>query len=63
MLWVYGHYNYLNSLSAGDILYTPESEVYRRQILTYKDGPRAERVMNETSVSESQINPFNHHAA
>ena len=28
----------------GDRLYTSESAVYRRQILTYKDGPRAERV-------------------
>ena len=25
-------------------LYTSESDVYRRQILTYKDGPRTERV-------------------
>ena len=29
---------------SGDRLYTSESDVYRRQILTYKDGPRAERV-------------------
>ena len=28
----------------GDRLYTSESDVYRRQIMTYKDGPRAERV-------------------
>ena len=28
----------------GDRLYTSESGVYRRQILTYKDDPRAERV-------------------
>ena len=28
----------------GDRLYTSESDVYRRQILTYKDDPRAERV-------------------
>ena len=28
----------------GDRLYTSESAVYRRQILTYKDGPHAERV-------------------
>ena len=27
-----------------DRLDTSESDVYRRQILTYKDGPRAERV-------------------
>ena len=29
---------------AGDRLYTSESDVYRRQILTYKDGPRASHV-------------------
>ena len=28
----------------GDRLYTSESDVYRRQILTYEDGPRAQRV-------------------
>ena len=28
----------------GDLLYTPESDVCRRQILTYKEGPHAERV-------------------
>ena len=28
----------------GDRLYTWESDVYRRQIPTYKDGPRTERV-------------------
>ena len=28
----------------GDRLYTSESDVYRRQILTYKDGSRAERL-------------------
>ena len=31
-------------LSLRDRLSTLESGVYRRQILTYKDGPRAERV-------------------
>ena len=30
-------------LQCGDRLYTSESDVYRRQIMTYKDGPRAER--------------------
>ena len=34
----------------GDRLYTSESDVYRRQILTYKDGTRAERV-NLSSVA------------
>ena len=28
----------------GDRLYTSESDVYRRQILKYKDGPSAKRV-------------------
>ena len=27
----------------GDRLYTSESDVYRRHIVTYKDGPRTER--------------------
>ena len=31
-------------LQRGELLYTSESDVYRRQNLTYKDGPRAERV-------------------
>ena len=30
-------------LSARGRLYTSEHDVYRRQIMTYKDGPRAER--------------------
>ena len=36
MLWVYGHYRYFNSVSAGIV-----SDVYKRQILASKDGPRA----------------------
>ena len=35
VLWVYGRYKYVNSFSAGT--------VFRRQILTSKDGPRADR--------------------
>ena len=31
-------------LRCGDRLYTSETDVYRRQNLTYKDGPLAERV-------------------
>ena len=31
-------------LQCGDRFYTPESDVYRRQILAYKDSPRVERV-------------------
>ena len=41
MLWVYGHYNYCNSFSAGI--------VYRREILMSKDGPRTERVHPSTT--------------
>ena len=33
-----------NFFQCEDRLYTSESDVYRRQILTYKDSPRAERV-------------------
>ena len=32
------------TLSARDRLYTSEYVVYRRQILTYKDGTRTERI-------------------
>ena len=42
MLWVYIHYTYFNYFSAGT--YTSKSDVYRRQILTYKDRPRTERI-------------------
>ena len=31
---------------SGDCLYTSESDVCRRQILTYKDGLRTERIKN-----------------
>ena len=57
-------YNDFNSFSAGtvfirqnltstdgDRLYTSKSDVYRRQILTYKDGPRAERVKRKTETT------------
>ena len=40
MLWVYDHYIFFNSFSAR----MSESDVYGRQNLTSKDGPRAERV-------------------
>ena len=33
-----------NPFSAGERLYTSESDVCRRQILTYKDCPRTERI-------------------
>ena len=35
----------LNLLKRSDLIYlTSESDVYRRQILTYKDDPRTERI-------------------
>ena len=34
----------------GDRLYTSESDAYRRQMLTYKDGPRTERVNEVASL-------------
>ena len=34
--------NIASPFQRGDRLYTSESDVCRRQILTYKDGPRAE---------------------
>ena len=36
----------MTKFQRGDRLYTSESDVYRRQSLTYKDGPRAESVNN-----------------
>ena len=48
MLWVYDHYKYFIFLSAGIVFYTSESNVYWRQIVTYKDDPRAERVNTNT---------------
>ena len=43
MLWVYDHAKYGNSFSTWAV-YTSDYDVYRRQILTYKDGPRAQGV-------------------
>ena len=39
----------------GDRVYTSESDVCRRQILTYKDGPRTERFNNSYSVIETTV--------
>ena len=44
MLWVYDHNKYISYFSAGIRLYTSQSDIYIRQIMTWKDGPRAERV-------------------
>ena len=40
-------------LQCGDRLYTSESDVYRRQILTYKDGPRTERLPTKQGTQSS----------
>ena len=44
MLWVYMAIITIYLFQSGDRLYASESDVYRRQILTYKDDSRAERV-------------------
>ena len=41
-----GWYVVINPVSEGDRLYTSESDVYRRQILTYKVNQRAEIITN-----------------
>ena len=47
MSWVYDHSKYFNSLVR---LYMSESDIYRDQILTYKDFLRVERVKTEIDV-------------
>ena len=42
--------NVFEYLQCGDRLYTSESDVCRRQILTYKDGPRAGRVNADKKI-------------
>ena len=62
----YSHYKYFNSFSevavfirqnqpSTDVrfrLYTSESEVYRRHILTYKDGPRTGMVKRLAAMTQ-----------
>ena len=43
------------SLEFGDGLYTSEFDIYRRQILTYKDGPGAERVRSVCSGISTKL--------
>ena len=38
------HEHKIQTFQRGDRLYTSESDVCRRQILAYKDGPRTERI-------------------
>ena len=44
---VFGHYKYFHSYSVGDRLYSSESDVYRRQILSNKVDPRAVRARHD----------------
>ena len=53
MLWVYDHYKYW-FFQCGDRLYKSESDVYRRQILTYKDGPRTEKVKADSFIEKEK---------
>ena len=40
----YGSTAIIDIVILSDPLYTSESDVYRRYILTYKNGPRTERI-------------------
>ena len=44
----------------GDCLNTSESDVYRRQILTYKDGPRTERVSIDDALNQEIVAVFDY---
>ena len=48
----------------GDRFYTSESDVYRRQILTYKDGPCTERLLDvfiiHIHIPKDEINRASH---
>ena len=55
MLWVYGQYKYFISYCTGTIFIHSESDVYRRQILMYKDGPRAVRAKQLTNLKTMSI--------
>ena len=52
----YAHYINILLFRCGYSLYTSESDVCRRQILTYKDGPRAERVNEMFEVDMYMLN-------
>ena len=57
ILWVYGNYIYFYSFSASIVFIQSESDVCRRHILTYVDGPRTEGVkmssFNHTAIFSS----------
>ena len=52
---IYDDYAYFNSFSAGS-LYTSQSDVYRRQIPTTKDHPRAEIIKVVSTVCQHWFN-------
>ena len=52
MVWDFDQFKYVNSFSAGAVFirqYLTFTVVYRRQIMTYKDGSRTEgvKVLNQ----------------
>ena len=51
MLWVHGHYIYINSYSAG-IVFIRQNLTCRRQILTYEDDPRTEGVSTVSRIKK-----------
>ena len=53
--YIYGQYKFYILLAGGDRLQTSESDVFRRQILTYKDGPRADRVISQRHAENMYI--------
>ena len=50
MLWVYGHYNFIQCF-----IMTRYYDVYRPQILTSKIGSRAERVNHKTCITKTAL--------
>ena len=51
----YDHYKNLTLFHCGDILWTSEFDVYRRQIFTTKDDPRAVRLKNEMCLKHQDL--------
>ena len=47
------HENVFDPFQRGDRLHTSESDVFRRRILTSKDGPRTERIKNNDNSRRS----------
>ena len=68
MLWIYGHYKYFNYFSAWIVFirqsedrpYTSESDVDRRDILTYKENSRVDRrdiLTYKEDSRDERVNP------